>query len=291
MDNQKYLIIAGCSYAWKCNTELYPDSIPKFFLKGYKIINISYPASSIEYIKESIIHKISELLADGVECSNIYLLSNLTNVGRFFIKYPDYMVDDLLEKYIDKNKIGKYITSSLTSMPFEKSKSKELESWEKTMITNIQNSRLPIQFFEIYLESIVILQTFLKKHNIAHTLFLINNVFEGWDKDFKHPYSNLEGPIVPDLSGRLHINQMSEYCNYLWDLIDLDNFVFHKTNGNNYGGIDEYAIDKFGGDKSLYFKNENSEQNYWYGQHPHTPVYTDFSNDYNISDKIIKHLK
>ena len=289
MDNQKYLIIAGCSYRWKCDIESYPDSIPEAFLKGYKIINIDYPASSMEFIKESIIHKISELLSNGVDYSNIYLLSNLTNIGRYFVKYPNYMLDGLEQKYIDSNKIGKYVTTSL--IPMEFTKSKKIESWEKTMVTTIQNSRLPIQFFEIYLESLVVLQTFLKKHNIAHTLFLINNIFEGWHRNFKHTYSSLKGPIIADLSETLHISKMSDYCKYLWDLIDLDNFVFHKTAGNNYGGIDEYAIDKFSGDEFLYATNPKSVKNYWYGQHPYTPVYTQFSNDYNISDKIIKHLK
>ena len=36
MDNQKYLIIAGCSYRWKCDIESYPDSIPEAFLKVIK---------------------------------------------------------------------------------------------------------------------------------------------------------------------------------------------------------------------------------------------------------------
>lgn len=289
-DDTKYLIIAGCSYSWKCN-EKYPNDVPEFFLQNYKIIDTGSPSASIEYIKESIIHTIGELLANGVDSSKIYLLSNITNVGRFFIKYPDYISNSLTEYYKKFNTIGKYVTTSLIQTIPDELKSKEVKNWEKTIISNIENSKLPVQNFEIYLESIVILQSFLKTNNISYTLFPMNNVFEGWSQNFRHTYSNLTGPIVPNLDGTLHIKDMSEYCGYLWNLIDLDNFVFHKTIGNNYGGIDEYAIEKFNGNGSVYFDNPTETHNYWYGQHPNPIVYTKFSDEYKISNKIINNLK
>ena len=70
----------------------------------------------------------------------------------------------------------------------------------------------------------------------------------------------------------------------------MDNFVFHKTPGNNYGGIDEYALDKFKGDSSLYNDDPIKRGNFWYGQHPNEIVYTSFSDTYGISDKIISVL-
>lgn len=290
-NNKKCLIVAGCSYFWKTNIEVYPNDMPEAFLKGYNVINIGTSSASIEHIKESIIHKIGELLESGVDSSNIYLLSNITNVGRHFIKYPDYILNSATEYYKEINQIGEYIASSLILTANDEYKSKEIISWEKNIISNIENSRLPIQYFEIYLESIIILQSFLKRNNISHTLFPMNNVFEGWNDNFNHAYSNLKGPIVPDLSKTLHIKDMSAYCKYLWDLIDLDNFVFHKTIGNNYGGIDEYTIDRLNGDESLYFSNPKETNNSWYGNHPETPAYTSFSDYYKISDKIINNLK
>jgi hypothetical protein len=170
-------------------------------------VPVGLPSASIEHIKESIIHKIGELLENGVDSSNIYLLSNITNVGRYFIKYPDYMLDSLTKSYKDGSKIGKYIASSLVLTGADEYKSKEVKAWEKNIISNIENSRLPIQNFEIYLESIVILQSFLKRNNISHTLFPMNNIFEGWSNNFNHVYSNFKGPIVPDLSKTLHIKE------------------------------------------------------------------------------------
>jgi hypothetical protein len=291
LNNRKYLIIAGCSYYWKIDKKNYPNDIPEAFLKGYAQVHIGASSSSIERIKESIIHTIGELLERGVNGSNIYLLSNITNIGRQFIKYPDYMLNSLSEYYKQENQIGKNIVSSLTLTANDEYKSKDVKRWEKNIISNIENSRLPIQYFEIYLESIVILQSFLKRNNISNTIFSMSNVFEGWDDNFNHTYSNLKGPVVPDLSKTLHIKDMSEYCKYLWDLIDLDNFVFHKTIGNNYGGIDEYTIDKFNGDESLYFSNPKEFGNNWYGNHPEAPAYSSFSDCYKISDKIINNLK
>jgi hypothetical protein len=73
--------------------------------------------------------------------------------------------------------------------------------------------------------------------------------------------------------------------------IDLDNFIFHKTPGNNYGGIDEYSIDKFKGNELLYNENPIQRGNLWYGLHPNVIVYHSFSDTYGISDKIIETLK
>lgn len=289
VDNKKYLIIAGCSYYWKYNKELYGNNIPECFLRDYKIIEIGLSSASIEYIKESIIHKVGELLNKGVDSSKIYVLSNLTNVGRYFVKYPEYMISELSDNYKKSNKVGKYLTSSLITTIGDKTKN--IKDWEKKQVSNIEKSRLPIQNFEIYLESIVILQSFLNQKNIEHTFFLMNNIFEGWYENFNHIYSNLIGPVVPDLSKTLHIKDMSEYCGYLWDLVDLNKFVFHKTIGNNYGGIDEYAIEKFKGDGTLYYENPKEKNNWWYGMHPLTPVYSSFSDEYKISDKIINKLK
>ena len=280
----KHLIIGGCSYHWKHDPTGFPNHILPIFNNGYGIHWVAKSSSSIEYIKESIIHKIGELLELGIVSSDIYVLSNITQIGRKFIKYPDYLLADLSNEYKNEYKVGNYVTSTLNQVEAG------VAAWERTQISNIDNSRLPIQNFEIYLENIIILQTFLKTHNISHTLFMMNNVFEGWDSDFKHTYSRREGPIIYDLTNRLHIKDMSKYCKHLWDIIDLDNFVFHKTTGNNYGGIDEYALDKFKGDLSVYNEDPLKSSNFWYGCHPTPVVYHSFSDTYGISEKIINTL-
>ena len=284
MLHKKHLVIGGCSYHWKNNPTDFPNHILPIFDNRYEVYHIGISAVSIEYIKESIIHKIGELLNKGVNASDIYLLTNLTQIGRKFVKYPDYLLTDLSDEYKTRYKIGNYNPTSLIHLE------KNVIDWEKQQISNIDNSRLPVQNFEIYLENVLILQTFLKVHNISHTFFMMNNVFEGWYENFKHVYSSNPGPIVPDLSNTLHIKDMSDYCKYLWDTINLDNFIFHKTPGNNYGGMDEYSLDIFKGDETLYNENPLERQNFWYGLHPNVIVHHSFSDTYGISDKIINTL-
>lgn len=280
----KHLIVGGCSYHWKHNPTEFPNHTLPIFDNRYEVHWVGIAAVSIEYIKESVIHKIGELLNKGVRSSEIYVLTNLTQIGRKFVKCPDYLLSDLSDEYKTRYKIGNHVVTSLIHME------KTIMDWEKNQISNINNSRLPIQNFEIYLENVVILQSFLKTHKIGHTLFMMNNVFEGWYADFKHLYSSTIGPNTPDLTDTLNIKDMSDYCNYLWNIIDLDNFVFHKTPGNNYGGIDEYSIDKFKGNEFLYNENPIERGNLWYGLHPNEIVYTSFSDTYGISDKIISVL-
>lgn len=282
---KKHLILGGCSYHWKNNPTEFPNHNLPIFDNRYNIHWTGISSVSIEYIKESIIHKIGELLNKGVDASEIYVLSNLTQIGRKFVKYPDYLLSDLSNEYKNRYKIGKHVITPLIHME------KNVVEWEKEQISNINNSRLPIQNFEIYLENIVILQSFLKTHKIANTLFMMSNIFEGWYDDFRHVYSSTIGPNVPDLSNTLHIKDMSDYCNYLWSVIDLDDFIFHKTPGNNYGGIDEYSIDKFKGNELLYNENPIQRGNLWYGLHPNVIVYHSFSSTYGINDKIIETLK
>jgi hypothetical protein len=280
----KYLIIGGCSYYWKNRGDDILRNEPSIFKSSYEIVHIGRASVSIEHIKESIIHTISELLELGVSSSDIYLLTNVTQIGRKFIKYPEYLLDDISDEYKSWYKIGNHVTTGLHQLH------KKTAEWESQQKANIDNSRLPIQNFEIYLENILLLQVFLKKHNIPHTFFMMNNVFEGWNHNFGHVYNKIIGPIVPTLETTLHIKDMSDYCKYLWNIIDLDNFVFHKTPGNNYGGIDEYALDTFNDNASLYNENPLERENKWYGIHPNEIVYTSFSDRYGIADKIMNTL-
>jgi hypothetical protein len=280
----KHLVIGGCSYYWKNRGDDILRNEPSLFKSSYEIVHIGRSGVSIEHIKESIIHNISELLESGVSSSDIYLLTNLTQIGRKFIKYPEYLLDDISDEYKNYYKIGNHVTTGLHQFH------KKTADWEAYQKENIDNSRLPIQNFEIYLENLLLLQVFLKKHNIPHTFFMMSNVFEGWNHNFEHVYNKIIGSIVPTLENTLHIKDMSDYCKYLWNTIDLDNFVFHKTPGNNYGGIDEYALDEFNGDISLYNENPLERGNKWYGMHPNEIVYTNFSDRYGIADKIINTL-
>jgi hypothetical protein len=142
--------------------------------------------------------------------------------------------------------------------------------------------RIVEQYFEIYLQSIVVMQSFLKKHNIFNISFLMNNVFDGWDAEFRHVYNGHSELSLPNTIGTKHISQISDYTKVLWDCIDLDSFIFHQTEGNKYGGIDEFMLDKYPDRK--YFQNPE-KLDFIFGNHPDGQIYHNFTDEYMV-DKL-----
>ena len=54
------------------------------------------------------------------------------------------------------------------------------------------------------------MQSFLKKHNISNISFLMNNVFDGWDNEFRHVYNGHSELSLPNTIGTKHISQISD---------------------------------------------------------------------------------
>jgi hypothetical protein len=126
------------------------------------------------------------------------------------------------------------------------------------------------------------MQSFLKKHNICNISFLMNNVFDGWDDEFRHVYNGHTELSLPNTKGTKHISQISDYTKVLWDCIDLNSFIFHQTEGNKYGGIDEYMLDRYPNRK--YFQNPE-KLDLIFGNHPDGQIYHNFTDEYMV-DKL-----
>ena len=82
-----------------------------------------------------------------------------------------------------------------------------------------------------------------------------------------------------------NITHNSNYLNILWTCIDFSKFVFF----NNFGGIDEFAMERFGNIAYLSSANEwdipKDKQVMSYGSHPHDSVYIDFFIEF-VYDKV-----
>jgi hypothetical protein len=125
----------------------------------------------------------------------------------------------------------------------------------------------------------------------------MNNSFEGYYDNFSNfSYTEetrnivqKEEILLPNLKSYNNINCFSSYLNEVWNLLDLSNFHFYKTENFNFGGIDEYAMEKFG--HIAYLSSANPwdipEEGFVtsFGAHPHESVYINFFIDY-IYDKI-----
>jgi hypothetical protein len=174
---------------------------------------------------------------------------------------------------------------------------KQLRYYIKQFVDNSPINNKPIDRLESYLTNILDLQNFLKSFGIQYSFFLMNNSFEGYYENFS-TFSSTDATltliqqekiVLPNINGLLHIRSFSDYLSKIWSLIDLSNFHFYKTENFNYGGIDEYAMEKFGHEAYTAAANPWDIPNEGYvtsfGAHPHESVYVNFFIDY-IYEKI-----
>lgn len=129
-----------------------------------------------------------------------------------------------------------------------------------------------------YFQNIMFVQEYLKVKNIKYKFCLMNNQFSLYnDSSFRQDKLQTK-----KINGEHYLNQDYTNSNQIWDisnpikiikdLINWDNWWFYENNDKNiiWGGIDEYAIDKFG---SKAYSNGMDLDNL-FGQHPNGDVYT-----------------
>ena len=297
---KKYIIIGGCSYAYKDPGKyLLPLRISE---NGHELdyddvefLMLGASSASNEFITEAIIIAVSSLLENGVLPKDILVINNFTQIGRTSVKLPiEYyeIANDILK--FDNFDIREYtyspiqFTQSLVKVKnqiysfliSDRNLKGSIKDWYDYQSSIIYTKKTIQEHFESYLSSIVTLQSFVKKNNIKTISFLMNNVFDGWDSDYNHIYNNHKEFNLPSTKGTKHISEISDYTKALWDCIDLDMFVFHTTNENKYGGIDEYLLDKFP-DKKYFL--DPSIKNFYFGNHPTGKIYYEFAKEYMIN--------
>ena len=316
----KYVINTGCSYGVMFRSM-------KEFTKGdgtnFQVIDLHCDSHGAEYQKRSIIYTISKLLNKGVDTKDIYVIVEWSQPNRLLIELPQenckYILNDINHiegsfllnnkferlddgEYIKKYKSLNVVIGDRVYINPELDDFSEYDTPNKNYLEAVKEttclSHKPIDRFEQYLTNILDLQNFLKVNKIEYSFFLMNNSFEGYYDTFSHLYSDdtkisktLQNEIIilPELKTLHHIKDFSEYSNEIWNLLDLPNFCFYKTNNFEYGGIDEYAMEKFGHIAYTAGANEWDIPDEGYitsfGAHPHDSVYIDFFKEY-IYNKI-----
>jgi hypothetical protein len=290
---KRYIILAGCSYTYRAINYL----SQLLGNTNIEIINIGANSAGNQFISESIMISVNALLKQGVLSKDIYVINNFTQIFRPVVKLPIEYHIKVQPLFADNNSdirnVGNVTYKSCLSLiqienqiySFLVSKdglTHEVKDWYNYQSDIYRVKRIVEQYFEIYLESIVLMQSFLKKHNIGNISFLMNNVFDGWQDEFTHIYTKNKDFSLPSTKGTKHISELSDYTKVLWDCIDLDSFVFHKTEENKYGGIDEYMLDKFPDAKYL---NDKIIKGFYFGNHPNEVIYRNFTNEYML-DKL-----
>ena len=312
----KYIVNTGCSYGVMFRSM-------KEFTNGsdtdFQIIDLHCDSHGAEYQKRSVIYTISKLLKKGISTSDIFVITEWSQPNRLFIELPKdnsshilsniknsegtFILDNTFNRlndsyeYIAKYKslnciFGDRVYLNPDVDSFDELEDSDLITYLELFKERVHISHKPIDRLEQYLTSILDLQNYLKSNGIEYKFFLMNNTFEGYYKNYSHIYGddsifgylNKEKVIIPQLKGMLHINKFSDYLKSIWQLIDLNGFVFYKTDNFNYGGIDEYAMEKFGHIAYTSGANEWDIPSEGYvtsfGAHPHDSVYIDFFKDY-----------
>lgn len=322
----KYIINTGCSYGVMFR------SFNKFTNgndTNFRIIDLHCDSTGAEYQKRSVIYSISKLLQTGVSPSDIYTIVEWSQPNRLHIELPQEFCGDILTDTIHIEKtfildntfnrvenlypiqfVNKYkslttifddrVYANIEHSDLDSFDNKNLHFYIREFIKNSPINNKPIDRLESYLTNILDLQSFLKSNNIEYSFFLMNNTFEGYCNNFSNfSYTEETRNIVqqeeirlPNLKSYYHIKDFSSYLNSVWNLIDLTNFHFYKTDNFDYGGIDEYAMEKFG------HISYESGANPWdipedgyvtsFSAHPHDSIYVNFFIEY-VYNKI-KHI-
>jgi hypothetical protein len=295
---KKYIILSGCSYSYKWDLPILLKELiankKLLDIFEFELIQIGASSAGNEYISESTIIVSKCLLDSGVLPKDILVINNFTQIGRPVVKLPhEYhkKVEHLFnDDNCDKRIFGNIIYASSASLLKLQNEvysflitnhnlSDDVKDWFNYQSKIYRVNRIVEQYFERYLESIIIMQSFLKKHNILNISFLMNNVFDGWDNKFGHVYNGHTELNIPSTTGTKHISEITDYTKVLWDCIDLNSFIFHQTNENKYGGIDEYMLDRYP-DRN-YFQNPE-RLDLIFGNHPSGFIYKKFTEEYML---------
>lgn len=154
---------------------------------------------------------------------------------------------------------------------------------------NIENIKIDVSGIETisraisYFENILFVQQYLKSKGIKYKFCLMQNQFSLYN------VSSCRQEILQtlDIKGEHYLNQDYVNSKHIWDisnpiriikdLIDWDSWWFYENKDINiiWGGIDEYAIDKFG-IKAFPKTNQNNNM---FHQHPDSFVYDSLIKD------------
>jgi hypothetical protein len=292
----------------------------------FKIIDLHCDSTGADYAKRSIIYTVSKLIENGVSLKDMYVITEWSQPNRLHIELPLEFCDEILNdkphtektfvldntfnrienefpiNFVDKFKslstiFDDRVYANIEHSDLESFDNKNIKHYIKEFLKNSPINNKPIDRLESYLTNILDLQSFLKSLKIEYSFFLMNNTFEGYYDNFSNfSYTEetlnsvqKEKIILPNLSEYTHIKDFSSYLSTVWNLIDFSNFHFYQTDNFNYGGIDEYTMEKFG--HIAYTVGANSwdipDEGYVtsFGAHPHESVYVNFFIDY-MYDKL-----
>jgi len=290
------IISLGCSYA----IDVAENNVRQCEILNIEVLHNNqqshFPGSSIELLLENVKNR-----TNLKRFKDYKFIMDITQVGRLSKKIPNEIVKELseygelfLDNYGGKDEPNGIVNLDLqiveklanwsennyfdifsTNMDIESKKEgypkKYKEWWEKEWKLHYLKSIE--DHIKDYLITIKKIQDELIGYD--YKMYLMNNTFEGYfykDNILQHKYSNHNEYTIPDLKNTIEVKDLYPK---LWKDIDLSKFTFYSTNGNTYGGLDEYTIDNFSKD---YLQDYGHNDLTPFGKHPNIKVQRDFLN-------------
>lgn len=312
----KYIVNTGCSYGVMFR------SFKSFVVSNnnnFRIIDLHCDSHGAEYQKRSVIYIVSQLLSNGISPEDIFVIVQWSQPNRLFTEIPiehskfilkeknnlepSFFIDNSFNHICDNNitPIFKYkslctvfgdriyINPDVDDVNYIDNSilAAYIDNYKKNSTINDK----PIDRMESYLQNILHLQNYLNSNSIEYSYHLMNNTLNGYDENFTHDYTDEfvinelknKNIKIPKLKSKLSIKDFSSYLNAIWNQIDFTKFIFYQTDTIDFGGIDEYAMEKFGHISYYSCMNEwekSDDINAYFGSHPHDSVYVDFFREY-----------
>jgi hypothetical protein len=309
----KYVVTSGCSFTragrlnidvtsenflkedtnnWDSSENYYYPHWLQIFNPNIKVINLGNSTNDNQIIARSIIYKIEKLKKQKITTDDISVIVQWSSFYRnaYYIspskikenvklKLPlhgkrwddDYAhINDFAEEkeYIGEN--GYYFLSGGYGMDHVKNPMKEFAYQNLGYLHSYEERLL------CFLETIIMLQLYLKSNGIKYKMFNIANNFSdvyvlncikgGGFPDFKpqnskhnQMYEIIKNKYIPNTYNDKMEYFNNPYLKYYWDMIDWDTFWFYEEEGiHKYGGVIEWAIKNFDindPDRDIKFRN------------------------------------
>lgn len=302
----KHLVTCGCSFtrAGRLNIDVTSDNFLKedtagggessenyyyphwmqIFNPEIKVINLGNVTNDNQVIARTIMYKIEKLKKQGISTDDISVIVQWSSFYRnsYFIspskikenpklKQPqhrerwndDYAhINDFVEEKDSIGENGYYFLSGGYGMDHVKNPMKEFAYQNLGYLHSYEERLL------CFLETIIMLQLYLKSNGIKYKMFNISNNFSdtyvlncidgGGFPQFKpaggkynQMYEIIKNKYIPNTWNDKMKYFNNPYLKHYWDMIDWDGFWFYEEdNLHKYGGVIEWAIRNFNIDDS-----------------------------------------
>jgi len=186
--------------------------------------------------------------------------------NNYYITNPERRYQPVLPNKILNSIIQNYVKSMDVNVP--------IMGMNAIDRVNIESMDRSIKYFQ----NILTTEQYLKSKGIKYKFCLINNQFSlyeenGLQKPKKTKKINDEHYLYQDYLNSKQIWEINSMIKIFYNMIDWNNWWFYENKDKNiiWGGIDEFAIDKYG---IKVYEHRNSDENL-FGQHPTRIVYQD----------------